>query len=311
MGRVKQIRRLDQNGTKDAYRRLQRGALRYATVDEETFRRIEAERPRLIVSEGEAVVAGVLHSAALDIQYAFPDRDAFARHFPSMLERLLPAVSLTEAPLGVRFRLTSRTERPYVEPVLRALGFELMREWLRMTLLELPAGVEARDDVAPGFLVRGARLEDAEAIAELDAIAFAASFLTAQAARELIEERHVVRLIEETATETAAGFLRLRAEGPTTGYVSDIAVHPEYQRRGLGEALMRWALGWFRQQGMRRATLTVNTDNAGAIALYRKLGFVDDEMGIDYRRPLDEEEVRQVLEKQRTVHIRVRRRLGR
>jgi ribosomal protein S18 acetylase RimI-like enzyme len=55
----------------------------------------------------------------------------------------------------------------------------------------------------------------------------------------------------------------------------------------------------------------VNTDNGGAIALYRKLGFVAAETGLDYRRPIDEEEVRQVLERQRTVRITVRRRVGR
>ena len=68
------------------------------------------------------------------------------------------------------------------------------------------------------------------------------------------------------------------------------------------------ALGWFRQEGLRRATLTVDTDNGPAIALYRKLGFAPAETGIDYRRPIDEEEVRQVLEKHRASHIRVRRR---
>ena len=85
-------------------------------------------------------------------------------------------------------------------------------------------------------------------------------------------------------------------------------MHPDWQRRGLGEAMVRWALGWFRGEGLRRADLTVSVDNAPAIALYRKLGFASGEMGLDYRRPIDEEEVRQVLEKHRTAHISVRQR---
>jgi ribosomal protein S18 acetylase RimI-like enzyme len=125
-----------------------------------------------------------------------------------------------------------------------------------------------------------------------------------------MQEPHIVRLLEDSSTGEAAGFLRLRAQADGLGYVSDLAVHPDYQRRGLGEAMMRWALGWFREQNMRRAALTVNTNNGPAIALYHKLGFADAEMGIDYRRPLDEEEVRQTIERQQTVRIQVRRRLG-
>jgi ribosomal protein S18 acetylase RimI-like enzyme len=59
---------------------------------------------------------------------------------------------------------------------------------------------------------------------------------------------------------------------------------------------------------LRRATLTVNVDNGAAIALYRKLGFATVEIGLDYRRPIDEEEARQVLEKHRAPLIRVRKR---
>jgi len=306
---MKQHRRLESTAT-DTFRKLQRGTLRYAAISEDEFRRIERDRERLIVTEGDAVLIGVPRSAALDLQYAFVGRDVFVRHFPEMLQRLLPSVKQDEAPLGARFRLTTRSDRPYIEPVLRAGAFELMREWLRMTLLELPDAGPPRDAVEPGFIVRGARLEDAEAIAELDAIAFASSFLTARAARDLIDEPHAVRLLEDTSTGEAAGFLRLRAQADGLGYVSDVAVHPDYQRRGLGEAMMRWALAWFREQGMRRAALTVSTGNGAAIALYRKLGFVDDGMGIDYRRPIDEEEVRQTLERQQTTHIRVRRRMG-
>jgi ribosomal protein S18 acetylase RimI-like enzyme len=303
---VKQPRRLGEGNAGDAFRALQRGALRHATIAEEAFRALEAERPGLIVSDEGALLVGVPHGAALDLQYAFRDRDAFAQRFPEMLLRIARAAKQSEAPLGLRFRLTARSDRAYVEPVLRASAFELSREWWRMVLHELPSDAAPRDALAPGFAVRGARLEDAEAIAELDAIAFEASFLTSSVVRDgMLEERHVVRLLEETSTERAAGFLRLRSEGTATGYVSDIAVHPDYQRRGLGEALMRWALGWFREQGLRRAALTVNTGNAPAIALYRKLGFTPDEMGLDYRRPIDEEEVRQVLERQQTVRIKV------
>jgi putative acetyltransferase len=54
-----------------------------------------------------------------------------------------------------------------------------------------------------------------------------------------------------------------------------ISVAPEAQGRGVGSALMQamcdYADNWF---GALRIELTVYTDNARAIALYRKFGFV-------------------------------------
>ena len=72
--------------------------------------------------------------------------------------------------------------------------------------------------------------------------------------------------------------------------------------------MMRWAIARFKEDGQQSAALTVSTDNGPAIALYRKLGFTAGEAGIDYRRPIDEDEVRQILDKNRASHITVRKR---
>lgn len=52
-----------------------------------------------------------------------------------------------------------------------------------------------------------------------------------------------------------------------------IAVHPEYQRRGLGLALCRHLLSALAGLGCSAAYLTTGAENLPAIALYRKLGF--------------------------------------
>ena len=225
-----------------------------------------------------------------------------------MLQRLVSAVGGNEAPIRGCLRLTERSARAYVEPVLVANAFELVREWLRMSLAKLPAAARQKDEIAPGFLLRPARPEDAEAIAELDVASFPPPWLTPATAEALIAQATLLRILEDTAGGRAIGYLGLRRDAPGAGFVSGIAIPPDYHRRGLGEALLRWALAWFREQGLKRAALTVNTGNAPAIALYRKLGFVPGEMGFDYRRPTDEEEVRQVLERRRAQHIRVKRR---
>jgi putative acetyltransferase len=58
------------------------------------------------------------------------------------------------------------------------------------------------------------------------------------------------------------------------GYVG-MAVRDDWQRRGVGSALMAAALDLAdRWLNYRRLELTVFTDNAAALALYRKFGFV-------------------------------------
>ena len=212
-----------------------------------------------------------------------------------------------EAPIGVCLRLTERSVRSYVEPVLVANAFELVREFWEMTLDELPHAPMPADELADGFLLRPAGVDDADAIAELDAASFVTPSLTPSVAREQIERAPALRVLEDTSSGRAIGYVQLGIQDGR-GYVSELVVHAEYQRRGLGEAMLRWGLAWLRSQGMERAALTVNTDNAPAIALYRKLGFAAGDIGLDYRRPIDDDEARQVLEKRRAAHISVRQR---
>jgi putative acetyltransferase len=56
-----------------------------------------------------------------------------------------------------------------------------------------------------------------------------------------------------------------------------IQVHDDYVGKGIGSALLSAIVDCAdRQLGLRRIELTVNADNAPAIALYRKYGFVEE-----------------------------------
>lgn len=56
-------------------------------------------------------------------------------------------------------------------------------------------------------------------------------------------------------------------------HITLLLIHPDYQRRGLGQALLYALLksAWHRQ--LERATLEVRVSNSCALALYRKFGF--------------------------------------
>jgi len=58
------------------------------------------------------------------------------------------------------------------------------------------------------------------------------------------------------------------------GHITNLAVHPDFRRRGVGERLMRAIMDYARSKGAKRITLEVRVSNLGAQKLYEKLGFV-------------------------------------
>ena len=63
-------------------------------------------------------------------------------------------------------------------------------------------------------------------------------------------------------------------------HVTNLAVHPDYRRRGLGEMLMHCLMARAYGAGARHMTLEVRQSNRAAQKLYEKLGF----KGVGHRR---------------------------
>jgi ribosomal-protein-alanine N-acetyltransferase len=57
-------------------------------------------------------------------------------------------------------------------------------------------------------------------------------------------------------------------------HIATIATHPDFRRQGIGERLMVEALLAARVEGASRAFLEVRASNLGALAMYKKYGFV-------------------------------------
>lgn len=55
--------------------------------------------------------------------------------------------------------------------------------------------------------------------------------------------------------------------------INNVAVHPDFRGKGIGEAALRLVLKEVREQGAVFATLEVRVSNAAAVRLYEKLGF--------------------------------------
>jgi len=58
----------------------------------------------------------------------------------------------------------------------------------------------------------------------------------------------------------------------------------EWRGRGVGSALLAAAIEWAREQGLHKLSLGVFAHNAGAIALYRKHGFVEEGRRVKHYR---------------------------
>jgi len=73
------------------------------------------------------------------------------------------------------------------------------------------------------------------------------------------------------------------------GYITNVAVRPEYRRRGEGSRLLEHLLVQARKEKMQFITLEVRPSNHAAIALYRFFGF--EQVGLRrgyYRRPTED-----------------------
>lgn len=58
------------------------------------------------------------------------------------------------------------------------------------------------------------------------------------------------------------------------GQITNIATHPEYRRRGLGQSVLHALVEYATETGLNIISLEVRESNVAAISLYEKLGFL-------------------------------------
>ncbi|MEO8718869.1 MAG: GNAT family N-acetyltransferase [Burkholderiales bacterium] len=89
---------------------------------------------------------------------------------------------------------------------------------------------------------------------------------------------YVAREGSRAVAMAALHFTTSTAEGGKVAGLEDCIVHPEYRRKGIGEALLAYVLVQARAEGALRVMLLTDGDNTRAQALYRKLGFTPSSM---------------------------------
>jgi mycothiol synthase len=182
--------------------------------------------------------------------------------------------------------------------LLEANGYQAIRYWFDMDRPDLEDIPDA--PLSDGFEFSPAREEDAREAWDLLKAAFSDHFggfdTGEDAYRQFLSDpnrdirnwvlvRHDGRIVGEALNRIRRA--ENEALGIRRGWVIAVAVLPEFQRRGIGRAIVAQSLRQLREAGMTSARLGVDAENAhGALGLYESLGFSVVERGRIYRKPL-------------------------
>ena len=109
-------------------------------------------------------------------------------------------------------------------------------------------------------------------IAQLEKICFSDPWSEKSVASEL--DNKLAFWLVAAEEDTVAGYIGSQTVIDETDMMN-VAVHPDFRRKGIAEALVNTLVGNLKKMGSRCLTLEVRASNAPAIALYEKLGFAE------------------------------------
>ena len=119
------------------------------------------------------------------------------------------------------------------------------------------------------------------AVAQLEALCFSDPWSERSVAAELNNPLSCWLVAE--AGDRVVGYIGSQTVPPESDMMN-VAVHPDFRRRGIAEGLVNALVTELRQAGSESLTLEVRASNAGAIALYEKLGFAQVGLRKNYYR---------------------------
>jgi ribosomal-protein-alanine N-acetyltransferase len=111
-----------------------------------------------------------------------------------------------------------------------------------------------------------------EELERLERICFSRPWSRKMLAEELDNECAAFLVAEEPVTGKVVGYAGLLVMADE-GYITNVAVFPEYRRRGVAEQLVAVFDKFARGNRLAFLTLEVRPSNTAAIALYQSFGF--------------------------------------
>jgi len=120
------------------------------------------------------------------------------------------------------------------------------------------------------ILIRDMRESDLDAMAAIEQASFSVPWTRNMLEEELSNSRARYRVLEfQGAVVGYIGMWQILDEG----HITNVAVLPEFRRRGFARRLMQDLVDYAKANGIRSLTLEVRVGNLPAIRLYESFGF--------------------------------------
>lgn len=133
-----------------------------------------------------------------------------------------------------------------------------------------------------GYVLRGYRKSDLDALVQLDDICFSSRFrFTRAMMRRSAEDADADVVIAEQGEELV-GFCIVHMERQNAGYVVTLDVDPANRRNGIASLLMQRVETDCRDAGCLSMALHVFTGNTAAIRFYERSGYVRSSTAEDF-----------------------------
>jgi ribosomal protein S18 acetylase RimI-like enzyme len=160
--------------------------------------------------------------------------------------------------------------------LLHELGFEKDKHWLNVTERS-PADAIPEPTLAEGFTIRAATMDDYEQLAAVHSGSFNSNWSPELYRDEVMRkpgyrpEREIVVVASDG--RFAAFTVTWLDEVNKVGYFEPVGVHSDFQRKGLGRAMMLHTLHEMKALGMTTAMVAHGIENPASTGLYNSLGF--------------------------------------
>jgi hypothetical protein len=271
------------------YQRLLRNPVKSVSLSEAQYDRVKANRPQLIVTEGEAAVIGFPLLDILQVNYAYPDIEMFVERFPAMFEKVVAASSKVEAPRGLVLAFRDRPNRMTADTVFWSMALDQGEQWVEMNLVAVPEQPEPGRDLGGGYELVQAGEGDDDALREVESAATGYPALTAQGLQDVRDNSKLLGLVRSKQGGEAVGLVSLRTEPGGWGVI-DLALLRE-GAASQRKALFEWSVAWLRNNGGRRVRKRCGVDDTAELSALKDLGFTPGEAGLYLTRSVDKAEV--------------------
>ena len=194
-------------------------------------------------------------------------------------------------------RVNIRQENTTAQRLLPELGFRQVKRYLELKLSL--AGLEIPDTAAGIYSVEHLQPGDEKKLAYLQNQSFADNWeYNPNTAEEIAEHLDQSRSLPEDVLliydgVKPAGYCWTKIEGVTggkeekTGRIHMLGVDRDYRNRGLGRIALFRGLSYLKSRGVCIVELTVDSDNTGALTLYRSTGFKEWASSLWYEKTID------------------------